>query len=99
LVQSRRRVWVMDRGVPTDEVLAEMRAADPPVHYLVGTPKGRLTRLEKHLVAQPWQEARPGVQVKLLPQQGELYVLAQSRDRVAKSLPRRRPGSGRSCAS
>ena len=46
-----RRVWLMDRGVPTEEVLAEMRAADPPVHYLVGTPKGRLTRLEKHLVA------------------------------------------------
>ena len=45
-----RRVWLMDRGVPTEEVLAEMRAADPPVHYLVGTPKGRLTRLLKHLV-------------------------------------------------
>ena len=58
-----RRVWVMDRGVPTEEVLTEMRAADPPMHYLVGTPKGRLTRLEKHLIAQPWQEARPGVQV------------------------------------
>jgi hypothetical protein len=41
----------MDRGVPTEEVLAEMRAADPPVHYLVGTPKGRLTRLEKQLIA------------------------------------------------
>ena len=85
-----RRVWLMDRGVPTEEVLAEMRAADPPVHYLVGTPKGRLTRLEKHLVAQPWQEARPGVQVKLLAQQGELYVLAQSRDRVAKERAIRR---------
>ena len=82
-----RRVWLMDRGVPTEEVLAEMRAADPPVHYLVGTPKGRLTRLEKHLVAQPWQEARPGVQVKLLAQQGELYVLAQSRDRVGAGDP------------
>ena len=75
-----------DRGVPTEEVLAEMRAADPPVHYLVGTPKGRLTRLEKHLIAQPWQQARPGVQVKLLAQEGELYVLAQSRDRVAKEI-------------
>jgi hypothetical protein len=74
-----RRVWLMDCGVPTEEVLAKMRAADPPVHYLVGTPKGRLTRLEKHLVAQPWQEARPGLQVKLLPQQGELYVLAKPR--------------------
>jgi hypothetical protein len=79
-----RRIWLMDRGVPTEKVLTEMRAADPPVHYLVGTPKGRLTRLEKQLIAKPWQEARPGVQVKLLPQEGELYVLAQSRDRVAK---------------
>jgi len=41
----RAGVWLMDRGVPTEEVLAEMRAADPAVHYLVGTPKGRLTRL------------------------------------------------------
>src|SRR5438093_9492329 len=85
-----RRVWLMDRGVPTEEVLAEMRKADPPVHYLVGTPKGRLTRLEKHLIARPGQEARPGVQVKLLAQEGELYVLAQSRDRVAKERAIRR---------
>src|SRR5207302_2561633 len=85
-----RRVWLMDRGVPTEEVLTEMRAADPPVHYLVGTPKGRLTRLEKHLVAKPWQAARPGVQVKLLAQEGELYVLAQSRDRVTTELAIRR---------
>src|SRR5438309_3632642 len=85
-----RRVWLMDRGVPTEEVLAEMRAADPPVHYLVGTPKGRLTLLEKHLIAQPWQQARPGVQVKLLAQEGQLYVLAQSRDRVAKERAIRR---------
>jgi hypothetical protein len=67
-----------------------MRAADPAVHYLVGTPKGRLTRLEKHLIARPWQEARPGVQVKLLAQEGELYVLAQSGDRVAKERAIRR---------
>ena len=69
-----RRVWLMDRGVPTEEVLAEMRAADPPVHYLVGTPKGRLTRLEKHLVAQPWQQARPGVQS--LPGEGWVETIA-----------------------
>jgi Transposase DDE domain len=79
-----RRVWVMDRGIPTEEVLAEMRRSDPPVHYLVGTPKGRLTRLEKHLIDKPWQEARKGVQVKLLAEDGELYVFAQSDDRVAK---------------
>ena len=85
-----RRVWLMDRGVPTEEVLAEMRAADPPVSYLVGMPKGRLTRLQKHLVDKPWQEARPGIQVKLLPQDGELFVFTQSRDRVAKERAMRR---------
>ena len=85
-----RRIWLMDRGIPTEEVLAEMRAADPPVRYVVGTPKGRLTRLEQELLGKPWQEARPGVQVKLLPQDGELYVFAQSRDRVAKERAMRR---------
>ena len=85
-----RRIWLMDRGVPTEAVLAEMRAADPPVQYLVGTPKGRLTRLEKALLDKPWQDARPGVQVKLLPQDGELYVFAQSADRVAKERAMRR---------
>ncbi len=85
-----QRIWLMDRGVPTEEVLARMRTSDPPVQYLVGTPKGRLTKLEKDLVAKPWQEARPGVQVKLLPQDGELYVFAQSRDRVAKERSMRR---------
>lgn len=79
-----RRTWVMDRGIPTEAVLAEMRQSDPPVQYLVGTPKGRLSRLEKDLLLLPWQEARPGVQVKLLPQDGEVYVFAQSTDRVAK---------------
>jgi len=85
-----RRIWLMDRGVPTEEVLAEMRAADPPVQYVVGTPKGRLTRLERELLAKPWQKARPGVEVKLLPQDAELYVFAQSRDRVAKERAMRR---------
>src|ERR1700736_4429853 len=85
-----RRVWLMDRGVPTEEVLAEMRTADPPVQYLVGTPKGRLTPLGNQLLAKPWAEARPGIQVKLLPQEGELYVFAQSADRVAKERAMRR---------
>jgi len=85
-----RRVWVMDRGIPTEEVLAEMRASDPPVQYLVGTPKGRLTRLEKHLVNKPWQTAREGVKVKLLADDGEMYVFAQSADRVAKERSMRR---------
>src|SRR5213595_3538716 len=85
-----RRIWLMDRGIPTEVVLAEMRGADPPVQYLVGTPKGRLTRLEKDLLAKPWQQARPGVRVKLLPRDGELYVFADSANRVAKERAMRR---------
>jgi hypothetical protein len=85
-----RRVWLMDRGIPTEEVLAEMRQSDPPVRYLVGTPKGRLTQFEKLLLDQPWQEARKGVQVKLLAQDGEFYVFAESADRVLKERAMRR---------
>jgi len=90
------RIWVMDRGIPTEQVLAEMRAADPPVSYLVGTPKGRLSKLEKHLVTLPWQTVREGVDVKLLPhpstsaQDQELYVLAQSHARINKERAMRR---------
>lgn len=79
-----QRIWCMDRGIPTEAVLAEMRAADPPVQYLVGTPKARLNRLESALVQRPWRAARAGVKVKLLPEDGELYVYAESRDRIAK---------------
>jgi DDE family transposase len=85
-----RRIWVMDRGIPTEAVLEIMRQADPPVSYVVGTPKGRLNRLEQQLLARPWHEARPGVQVKLLAQDSELYVFAQSADRVAKERAMRR---------
>jgi transposase len=84
------RIWVMDRGIPTDEVLAEMRQADPPVLYLVGTPKGRLSKLEKSLVGLPWQTVRDGVEVKLLPQEQELYVFAQSHARINKERAMRR---------
>ncbi len=78
------RIWVMDRGIPTEEVLKEMRQSDPPVSYLVGTPKGRLSRYEKALTDRPWHKVREGVKVKLLTQDNEVYVLAQSRDRIHK---------------
>ena len=84
------RIWVMDRGIPTEEVLAEMRQADPPVSYLVGTPKGRLSKFEKALLALPWLAVRDGVDVKLLPQDPDLYVLAQSRARIDKERAMRR---------
>jgi transposase len=85
-----QRIWVMDRGIPTEAVLAEMRQAAPPVSYLVGTPKGRLTRMEQALIGQPWQAVRPGVDVKLLSEEQELYILAQSRARIDKERAIRR---------
>jgi transposase len=78
------RIWVMDRGIPTEEVLSEMRRRDPPVYYLVGTPKAKLSKLEQELLSLSWQAVRPGVFVKLLAQEQELYVLAKSVDRVNK---------------
>jgi len=56
----------------------------------VGTPKGRLNRLEKQLLDKPWRTARQGVEVKLLAQDDELYVFAQSADRVSKERAMRR---------
>ena len=84
------RVWIMDRGIPTEDTLAAMRAREPPVHYLVGTPKGRLTRLEKSFVGLAWRAVRESVEVKLLSEDGELYILAQSRARIFKERGMRR---------
>jgi transposase len=84
------RIWVMDRGIPTEETLKAMREAQPPVQYLVGTPRGRLTQYEKRLTEIPWQVAREGVSVKLLAEGAELYVLAESKDRVNKERAMRR---------
>ncbi|HEY5572430.1 MAG TPA: IS1634 family transposase, partial [Anaerolineales bacterium] len=78
------RIWVMDRGIPTEEVLSEMRHSDPPVYYLVGTPKGRLSQLEQKLLGLPFTTVRSGVEVKLLAQEQELYVLAKSHPRIDK---------------
>ena len=83
-----RRIWVMDRGIPTEAHLAQLRVRG--AQYLVGTPKGRLTQLEQRLLRLPWQDARPRVQVKLLPQEAELYIWVQSAARVAKERAMRR---------
>ena len=91
------RIWVMDRGIPTEDTLALMRAADPPVHYLVGTPKGRLTQLEKSFLTQPWTAVRDQVTVKLLKQDGELYVLALSAGRQDKERAMRHRRLKRLC--
>jgi hypothetical protein len=83
-----RRTWLMDRGIPTEETLEKMRSRG--IEYLVGTPKGRLTHVEKPLLEQPWTQARESVRVKILQQESEFYVYVESHDRVAKERSMRR---------
>jgi hypothetical protein len=84
------RIWVMDRGIPTEDTLQRMRQSHPPVHYLVGTPKGRLREFSKQFKDLPWHPAREGVQVKLLKHAEEVYVLAMSKERANKERGMRR---------
>ena len=83
-----KRIWVMDRGIPTEESLEQMR--EMGAAYLVGTPKGRLTKLEKAFLSEPWQQVREGVEVKRLVQGEDTYVLAQSTKRIDKERAMRR---------
>jgi transposase len=85
-----RRVWVMDRGIPTEAVLKEMRDSARGVCYLVGTPKSRISQHEKKWLDLPWQKVRDSVEVKLYQHEGELYVLARSDGRQAKENAIRR---------
>lgn len=83
-----RRTWLMDRGIPTEETLSKMRARG--VDYLVGTPKGRLTKLESALLEKPWTQARESVRVKLLEESEEFYLFVESRSRLVKERSMRR---------
>jgi len=85
-----QRIWIMDRGIPTEEVLQKMRSSNPAVSYLVGTPKGSLSKLEAALIHEPWQQVRDQVEVKLLAQEEEVYVLARSTERSSKERAMRR---------
>ena len=84
------RIWRMDRGLPTAETLEQRRGSAPPVRYLGGTPQGRLSTREAALLDPPWHAVRDGIDVQLLPQVGEVYVLARSASRVAKERASRR---------
>lgn len=85
-----RRTWVMDRGIPTEEVLKEMREPESGVSYLVGAPRGKIQQQEKKWLELPWQKVRESVEVKLLAEEGEIYVLAKSEGRRAKEQAIRR---------
>jgi hypothetical protein len=84
------RIWIMDRGIPTEETLKEMRQSDPPVSYLVGTPRARWDQFKDDLEKLPWQKLRDTIEVKLLSHGEEVYVLAKSQGRRAKERAIRR---------
>jgi transposase len=85
-----KRMWVMDRGIPSEAILQEMRDPAREIFYLVGTPKGKIQQHEKKWLDLPWQKVRESVEVKLYEQEGELYVLAKSAGRQAKETAMRR---------
>jgi transposase len=84
------QMWVMDRGVPTEALLEEMRRPERQLRYLVGTPRSRITSMEKKWLNLPWQKVRDSVEVKLWNEEGELFVLAKSEGRQAKESAMRR---------
>jgi transposase len=85
-----RRVWLMDRGIPTEAVLQEMRASRQETFYIVGTSRAKVKQYEKQWLELPWQKVRDSVEVKLFAKEGELYVLAKSEGRQAKENAIRR---------
>jgi transposase len=85
-----RRVWVMDRGIPTEAVLEEMRSSNREIFYLVGTPRSKVRLYEKKWLDLSWQKVRGSVEVKLFAEAGELYVLAKSEGRRVKERAMRR---------
>ena len=90
LYGQARRVWLMDRGIPTEAVLQEMRASRQETFYLVGTSRAKVKQYEKQWLELPWRKVRDSVEVKLFAQEGELYVLAKSEGRQVKESAIRR---------
>ena len=83
---SLNRVWVMDRGMVSEENLKFLRERGG--QYIVGTPKQMLRQFEQHLTEKDWTQAQEGVEVKLVPAPdgAETFILARSADRRKKEL-------------
>ena len=90
LYGKARRVWLMDRGIPTEALLREIRTSRQETFYLVGTSRAKIREYEKQWLELPWQKVRESVEVKLFAREGELYVLAKSEGRQAKEMAMRR---------
>ncbi len=78
------RIWVMDRGMVSENNLAFVRSRDG--RYIVGTPKASLRKFEAQLLEQNWEQVEAGVEVKLVPSPDgqETFILARSAERREK---------------
>jgi len=79
-----RRIWVMDRGLVSEENVAFLRESGR--RYILGTPKSALVRFEKALLEQEWETIREGIEVKLCagPEGEETFILCRSQQRREK---------------
>ncbi len=80
-----RRVWVMDRGMVSEDNLDMLREVG--ASYLVGTPKSMLRKFERQLLGEGWEQVESGVEVKLCQGPGharETFVLCRSAGRGEK---------------
>jgi len=79
-----RRIWVMDRGVVSEENLAAIRQRGG--QYLVGTPRSQMKQFEAELLKEDWSRVRPEVEVKqvAIPQGEETYILCRTTSRKEK---------------
>jgi hypothetical protein len=88
LVESRygvaERIWVMDRGMVSEENLEYLRQKQR--RYLVGTPKSQLRRYEAEIAGGGWRAIRAGLEVKLCPgpDGSEMFILCRSSERREK---------------
>ena len=94
---AAERLWILDRGIPSEDRLALMRDSAAPVNYRVGTPKRRLSQREQASLAQPWAEGRENVEVKLLSRDEEVSILARRLGRQDQEPARRRRRLKRLC--
>ena len=76
------RIWCSDRGMTSEENIAFLKQEDRK--FIIGTAKSKLRNFERELLADDWNVVREGLEVKLCPREGELFVLCRSTVRPAK---------------
>jgi transposase len=82
-----RRIWIFDRGIVSEANLEKVRERGG--QYVVGTPRHQLEAYEQELLAGAWMQISESVQVQLIAQEQETYVLARSGDRAKKEAAMR----------